>query len=121
MRVEKIKSRNYKKDRTVLQPRYRARTRSVLRGVTTQSVGTIRVISGTPSMPMHPSLAATTDYCGRPHHVFDVTLSRVKHRTVGGGLPAMNDDAIFLTYRVDCIAGKPPPTKTCSFSRLRIV
>jgi len=21
----------------------------------------------------------------------------------------MNDDAIFLTYRVDCIAGKPPP------------
>ncbi|WP_163018457.1 hypothetical protein [Pseudomonas viridiflava] len=26
-------------------------------------------------------------------------------------MPAMNDDAIFLTYRVDCIAGKPPPTK----------
>jgi len=24
----------------------------------------------------------------------------------------MNDDAIFLTYRVDCI-GKPPPTRTC--------
>ncbi len=23
----------------------------------------------------------------------------------------MNDDAIFLTHRVDCIAGKPPPTK----------
>ncbi len=22
----------------------------------------------------------------------------------------MNDDAIFLIYRVDCIAGKPPPT-----------
>ncbi len=22
----------------------------------------------------------------------------------------MNDDAIFLTNRVDCIAGKPPPT-----------
>ncbi len=22
----------------------------------------------------------------------------------------MNDDAIFLKYRVDCIAGKPPPT-----------
>ncbi len=22
----------------------------------------------------------------------------------------MNDDAIFLTYRVVCIAGKPPPT-----------
>ncbi len=22
----------------------------------------------------------------------------------------MNDDAIFLEYRVDCIAGKPPPT-----------
>ncbi len=36
-----------------------------------------------------------------------------KHRTVGGGLPAMNDDAIFLTYRVDCIAGKPPPTVRC--------
>ena len=31
-------------------------------------------------------------------------------RTVGGGLPTMNDDAIFLRYRVDCIAGKPPPT-----------
>ncbi|UZA70267.1 hypothetical protein EZZ81_19345 [Pseudomonas viridiflava] len=27
---------------------------------------------------------------------------------IRGGLPAMNDDAIFLT---DCIAGKPPPTK----------
>ncbi len=25
-------------------------------------------------------------------------------------MPAMSDDAIFLTYRVDCIAGKPPPT-----------
>jgi len=25
-------------------------------------------------------------------------------------LPAMNDDAIVLTNRVDCIAGKPPPT-----------
>ncbi len=25
----------------------------------------------------------------------------------------MNDDAIFLTYRVDCIAGKPPPTVLC--------
>ncbi len=37
MRIEKIKSRNYKKDRTVLQPRYRARTRSVLDGVTTRS------------------------------------------------------------------------------------
>ncbi len=23
----------------------------------------------------------------------------------------MNDDAIFLTFRVGCIAGKPPPTK----------
>ncbi|UZA68262.1 hypothetical protein EZZ81_08535 [Pseudomonas viridiflava] len=29
---------------------------------------------------------------------------------IRGGLPAMNDDAIFLTYRVNCIAGKPPPT-----------
>ncbi|WP_122571509.1 hypothetical protein, partial [Pseudomonas viridiflava] len=42
--------------------------------------------------------------------VFDGALSRGKHRTVGGGLPAMNDDAIFLTFRVGCIAGKPPPT-----------
>ncbi len=25
----------------------------------------------------------------------------------------MNDDAMFLTYRVDCIAGKPPPTVQC--------
>ena len=32
---------------------------------------------------------------------------------VGSGLPAMNDDAIFLTYRIDCIAGKPPPTVRC--------
>ncbi len=30
----------------------------------------------------------------------------------------MNDDAIFLTYRVDCIAGKPPPTRACFFSRI---
>ncbi|KTC12341.1 hypothetical protein BB779_07305 [Pseudomonas viridiflava] len=29
---------------------------------------------------------------------------------VGGGLPATNDDMFFLTYRVDRIAGKPPPT-----------
>ncbi len=28
-------------------------------------------------------------------------------------MPAMNDNAIFLTYRVDCIAGKPPPTVRC--------
>jgi len=49
-----------------------------------------------------------TPDCGRRHHVFDVALSRSKYLTVGGGLPAMNDDAIFLT---DCIAGKPPPTK----------
>ncbi|WP_205916266.1 hypothetical protein, partial [Pseudomonas viridiflava] len=62
-----------------------------------------------------------TQDCGRRHNVFDVALSRSKHRTVGGGLPAMNDDVIFLTYRVDYIAGKPPPTKTCSFSRLRVV
>ncbi len=32
---------------------------------------------------------------------------------IRGGLPAMNDDAMFLTYRVDCIAGKPPPTVQC--------
>ncbi len=25
----------------------------------------------------------------------------------------MNDDAIFLIYRVDCIAGKFPPTGKC--------
>ena len=48
--------------------------------------------------------------CGRPHHVFDVAVSRSKPGTVGGGLPAMNDDAIFLTYLADCIAGKSPPT-----------
>ncbi|WP_333690797.1 hypothetical protein, partial [Pseudomonas syringae] len=29
---------------------------------------------------------------------------------IRGGLPAMNDDAMFLTYRGDCIAGKPPST-----------
>ena len=27
----------------------------------------------------------------------------------------MNDDAIFLTHRVDCIADKPPPTKSWRF------
>ena len=32
---------------------------------------------------------------------------------VGGGLPAMNDDAVFLTYRIDCIAAKRPPTVRC--------
>ena len=53
--------------------------------------------------------------CGRRHPVFNMALSRSEHRTVGGGLPAMNDDAIFLTYRVDCIAGKPPPTKSWRF------
>ena len=26
-------------------------------------------------------------------------------------MPAKNDYAIYLTHRVDCIAGKPPPTK----------
>ncbi|VVM56940.1 hypothetical protein PS634_01101 [Pseudomonas fluorescens] len=25
----------------------------------------------------------------------------------------MNDDAVFLANRVDCIAGKPPPTVKC--------
>ncbi len=40
----------------------------------------------------------------------NTALFRSGHGPVGGGLPAMNDDAIFLTYRVDCIAGKPPPT-----------
>ena len=53
--------------------------------------------------------------CGRRHHVFDAALSRSKHRTVGGGLPAMNDDAICLTHRVHCIAGKPLPTKSWRF------
>ncbi len=33
----------------------------------------------------------------------------------------MNDDAIFLKYRVDCIAGKPPPTKSIFFSGLHVV
>ncbi len=50
--------------------------------------------------------------------MFDVALSRSKQRTVGGGLPAMNDDAIFLAYRVDCIAGKPPPTGPAPSQRL---
>ncbi|WP_205902118.1 hypothetical protein, partial [Pseudomonas viridiflava] len=37
----------------------------------------------------------------------------LRQRTVGGGLPAMNDDAIFLKHR---IAGKPPPTRKNSAS-----
>ena len=44
------------------------------------------------------------------HQVFNLALSRGKRGTVGGGLPAMNDEAIFLTYRADCISSKPPPT-----------
>ncbi|SMS09246.1 hypothetical protein CFBP1590__1659 [Pseudomonas viridiflava] len=28
-------------------------------------------------------------------------------------MPAMNDDAMVLTNRVDRIAGKPPPTVSC--------
>ncbi|WP_164622693.1 hypothetical protein [Pseudomonas viridiflava] len=44
-----------------------------------------------------------------------MALSRSKYGTVGGGLPATNDDAIFLTHRVDGIAGKPPPTKSRRF------
>ncbi|WP_164352813.1 hypothetical protein [Pseudomonas viridiflava] len=40
-----------------------------------------------------------------------MALSRSKHGAVGGGLPAMNDDAIFLTHRVDGIADKPPLIK----------
>lgn len=31
----------------------------------------------------------------------------------------MNDDVIFLTYRVDCIAGKPPPTTDPVYSVVR--
>ncbi len=34
----------------------------------------------------------------------------LSEETVGGGWPAMNDMAIFLTHRIDCIARKPPPT-----------
>ncbi len=30
----------------------------------------------------------------------------------------MNDYAIFLTHRVDCIAGKPPPTKNVSIQQI---
>ncbi|CAM3345234.1 hypothetical protein PSFL111601_20260 [Pseudomonas floridensis] len=41
MSAEKIKSRNYKKDRMILQPRYRARTRSGLGGMPKRSIGTI--------------------------------------------------------------------------------
>jgi len=49
--------------------------------------------------------------CGRRHPVFSMALSRSKYGTVGGGLPAMNDYAICLTHRVDCIAGNPPLIK----------
>ena len=57
------------------------------------------------------------DQCGSSYHSLDITLSHSKHRTVGGGLPAMNDDAISLTYRVGCIAGKPPPTEFAARQR----
>jgi len=49
--------------------------------------------------------------CGRRLYVFDAALSLSKQGTVGGGLPAMNDDAVYLTFRFDCIAGKPPLIK----------
>ncbi|WP_205902073.1 hypothetical protein, partial [Pseudomonas viridiflava] len=45
-----------------------------------------------------------------------VALSRSRQRTVEGGLPAMNDDAAFLTHRVDCIAGKRAPKKNSGSS-----
>lgn len=45
------------------------------------------------------------------------TLFR-SEETVGGGLPAMNDVAIFLTHRIDCIAGKPPPTDAMSIEHI---
>ncbi len=32
--------------------------------------------------------------------------------SIRGGLPAINDDAFFLAYRVDLIAGNPPPTSS---------
>ncbi|WP_206012960.1 hypothetical protein, partial [Pseudomonas viridiflava] len=59
--------------------------------------------------------------CGWRHNVFDVALSRSKHRTVGGGLPAMNDYAIFLTHRVTASPASRLPQKTFPFSRLRVV
>ena len=49
------------------------------------------------------------------HHVFDIALSRSKHRTVGGGLPAMKSDAIFLIYRVIVHRGQAPSHKKIAF------
>ncbi len=46
------------------------------------------------------------------HHVFDIALSRSKHRTVGGGLPTMKADAIFLIYRVIVHRGQAPSYQT---------
>ncbi|WP_122407402.1 hypothetical protein [Pseudomonas viridiflava] len=34
-----------------------------------------------------------------------------EHGLVGGGLPAMNDNAVRLRNRAGCIAGKPPLIK----------
>ncbi|MEE4045890.1 hypothetical protein V2I80_10580, partial [Pseudomonas viridiflava] len=43
----------------------------------------------------------------RRHHVFDIALSRSKHLTVGGGLPAMQSTRYVRKIASSFIAGKP--------------
>ncbi|UZA68609.1 hypothetical protein EZZ81_10390 [Pseudomonas viridiflava] len=40
---------------------------------------------------------------------------------IRGGLPAMQSPRYVRNIASSFIAGKPPPTKTCSLSRLRVV
>lgn len=64
-------------------------------------------------LPFNDSLAVSEiQYVGEVCHVALQTAGR------GRRFAAMHDDAIFLTYRVDCIASKPPATTVSAISTL---
>jgi hypothetical protein len=45
--------------------------------------------------------------CGNCFCGHGTALSRSRHCLLGRGLPAKNDNAVYLTYRVGWFAGKP--------------
>ena len=74
-----------------------------------------------PASALYPSLAATTDYCGRRHYVFDVALSRGKHRTVGARLPAIASvQSVIFVGKIESRASALLQ-KTRFFSGLQVV